>query len=219
MDSWQTAERHYTRKDETFVKRELHQDEKIRDLDGKLIEIPLTRERLQNEAEALKLLKKTTIPVPEVARSYYDEEGIYVLETERIFSETLDNIDPDKKNEALANVDKFLREIVLPQLQGLRSCTLGNLVGLVIPADRVTEKDKRRDWQRKTAPSEKYVLCHNDLAQHNIMVDPETLQPVAILDWEYAGYYPPEVEACLWHKPYNEQVIDEKETLALLEFF
>jgi hypothetical protein len=63
------------------------------------------------------------------------------------------------------------------------------------------------------------VLCHNDLAQHNIMVDPETLQPVAILDWEYAGYYPPEVEACLWYKPYNEQVIDEKETLALLEFF
>jgi hypothetical protein len=42
---------------------------------------------------------------------------------------------------------------------------------------------------------------------------------IAPFDWEYAGYYLPIVEACLWDKPYNEQVIDEKQTLALLEFF
>jgi hypothetical protein len=115
-------------------------------------------------------------------------------------------------------VDKFLQQTVLPQLQALRSCTLGSLVGPVIPPVRVTDTDKRSFWPPKTAASDEYVFCHNDLAQHNIMVDPKTLQPLAILDWEYSGYYPPEFESRLWYKPYNEQVVDEQDTSQLLIF-
>jgi len=74
----------------------------------------------------------TTIPVPEVLDFYLDK-GIYVLETKRIFGETLDNIDPHHKAKALENVDEFLRQTVLPQLQKLRSRRLGSLVGPVIP--------------------------------------------------------------------------------------
>ncbi|KAH6635196.1 phosphotransferase enzyme family-domain-containing protein [Chaetomium sp. MPI-SDFR-AT-0129] len=46
-----------------------------------------------------------------------------------------------------------------------------------------------------TTPSSKpYVFCHNDLHQNNILVDPSTLKITAILDWEYAGFYPAWVE-------------------------
>ncbi|KAK4145837.1 uncharacterized protein C8A04DRAFT_26316 [Dichotomopilus funicola] len=36
-----------------------------------------------------------------------------------------------------------------------------------------------------------FVLCHNDLAQQNVLVDPKTLKIKAIIDWEFAGFWPP----------------------------
>lgn len=217
MSSWQNEQRHYLRTDTTFVKRELRQHEKVRDIYGKLIENPSTRERLQNEVKALRFISSnTSIPVPEVL-DFYIDNGAYVLVTKRVFGETLDNIEPHDKAEAVENVDKFLQQIVLPQLQELRSSRLGSLVGPVIPPLRVTDRDKRPFWPSKVAASDEYVFCHNDLAQHNIMVDPKTLQPLAILDWEYSGFYPPGFESYLWYRPYNEQVVDEQHTSHLLK--
>ncbi|CAK7234851.1 hypothetical protein SBRCBS47491_009089 [Sporothrix bragantina] len=45
-------------------------------------------------------------------------------------------------------------------------------------------------------PREKHdlVFCHNDLSAHNVIVDPATLKINAIIDWEYAGFFPPEFE-------------------------
>jgi hypothetical protein len=46
-------------------------------------------------------------------------------------------------------------------------------------------------WPRKGFKDrEEYVFCHNDLAQHNIIVDPGTLRIRAIVDWEYAEFFP-----------------------------
>jgi len=44
----------------------------------------------------------------------------------------------------------------------------------------------------KTLPREKpeYVFQHGDIAAHNLMMDPQTLQPIVLFDWEYAGYFP-----------------------------
>lgn len=36
------------------------------------------------------------------------------------------------------------------------------------------------------------------------MIDPDTLQVEAIIDWEYSGFYPPKVVAPLWTKAPNE---------------
>jgi len=36
--------------------------------------------------------------------------------------------------------------------------------------------------------------CHNDLSTNNVIVDPETLKVNAIIDWEYAGFYPEQFE-------------------------
>lgn len=39
------------------------------------------------------------------------------------------------------------------------------------------------------------VFCHNDLSANNVIVDPDTLKIRAIVDWEYAGFFPAELEA------------------------
>ncbi len=34
-------------------------------------------------------------------------------------------------------------------------------------------------------------LCHGDLTGSNVIVNPETNTIIAIIDWEYSGFYPP----------------------------
>ena len=45
------------------------------------------------------------------------------------------------------------------------------------------------------------MLCHNDLSQYNVLVDEETLKITAIIDWEYAGFYPKEFEGAFYKRP------------------
>jgi thiamine kinase-like enzyme len=75
-------------------------------------------------------------------------------------------------------------------MQTLRSEAIGGVSGLVCPPYRVTLKTPNDVWYLKRSTSKEFVFCHNDLSQHNVIVDPETLQNNAIIDWEYAGFYP-----------------------------
>ena len=45
----------------------------------------------------------------------------------------------------------------------------------------------------KPFESEELVFCHNDLS-NNVIVDPGALKVNAIIDWEYAGFYPEQFE-------------------------
>lgn len=62
-------------------------------------------------------------------------------------------------------------------------------------------KTARQQWKMKPRESEDLVFCHNDLSTHNIIVDPETLKVKAIIDWEYAGFYPQEFEGMFFRRP------------------
>ena len=46
----------------------------------------------------------------------------------------------------------------------------------------------------KPSESEDLTFCHNDLSANNVIVNPETLKVNAIIDWEYAGFYPEQFE-------------------------
>jgi aminoglycoside phosphotransferase (APT) family kinase protein len=50
------------------------------------------------------------------------------------------------------------------------------------------------DWRLQASDHDEYVFCHNDLSQQNVIVDPDTLKSKAIIDWEYAGFYPAHFE-------------------------
>jgi len=51
-------------------------------------------------------------------------------------------------------------------------------------------KTARQQWRLKALDTEELVFCHNDLSTHNVIVDRATLKVKAIIDWEYAGFYP-----------------------------
>jgi aminoglycoside phosphotransferase len=82
-------------------------------------------------------------------------------------------------------------------------------------------KTARPEWKMKPRESEDLVFCHNDLSTHNIIVDPETLKVKAVIDWEYAGFYPQDFEGMFFRRPgpsaaLEGEVNDEDELLNIL---
>ena len=51
-----------------------------------------------------------------------------------------------------------------------------------------------RPWRLRPRDTPSLVFCHNDLSANNVIVDPATLKIKAIIDWEYAGFFPAEFE-------------------------
>jgi hypothetical protein len=49
-------------------------------------------------------------------------------------------------------------------------------------------------------------------------VDPHTFEITAIIDWEFAGYFPEEFEYPLWLKTYKDQGQDHLQTDHLIRF-
>jgi hypothetical protein len=54
----------------------------------------------------------------------------------------------------------------------------------------VTLQSPRDAWTLRASESEEFVFCNNNLSQQNIIVNPQSLKILAIIDWEYAGFYP-----------------------------
>ena len=132
-------------------------------------------------------------------------DGIASLTTEAIAGDTVFDLAPtlngEEKAMLMRNVNDFFHTTVLPQLQSHRSRTLGALRGVVFPAERVSERDKRTAWQKG---AECFVFCHYDLAPQNIFVDPKSLRVITLLDWEYSGYFEAEFDVRFFFKQFWE---------------
>ncbi|KAF1971062.1 hypothetical protein BU23DRAFT_472247, partial [Bimuria novae-zelandiae CBS 107.79] len=178
--------------------------------------------RLLNEAAALRLLKeRTTIPVPTVYSYEPDDQGAMRLVVKRIHGIKAASVGEECRmpvgsrhvtsgtcsaceNIATEKVNIFVEGTVLPQLRRLTSNQTG-LDGFVLPPPRIEEYDRRAMWPPKQSPLEgEYVFCHGDLSRSNIMVDPNTLDVVYIIDWEQAGFFPATLERPLWRLDYRE---------------
>jgi serine/threonine protein kinase len=195
-----TVERRVAIKQRTVVKTYPNESQLFQRPDGTIVYPYWAQERLRNEAATLALIaEKTTIPVPK--GRLYMENGILHLETNRITEGVLmGDLDKDVRPSAVAAVDKQIQEDILPQLRSLRRNFIGSAdPGLpVFPPSRVYRLD-RRLWQRVTSDTDEFVLCHNDLGPQNIIVDPDdNFRIVAILDWEFAGFFPSYFEVPLW---------------------
>jgi hypothetical protein len=218
VHQWKSHERQYTLTDSTFIKSELPEEAlPTSRATGRKVYPPWSRERLENEAATLKFIASTTsIPVPKFL-DLYEENGLLHLKTERASGKSLEDIASVTATEHVANC---LESSVLPQLRKLQHHTTGSVDTTLplIPPSRITYRDKRPTWSRKTSSNTEFVFCHNDLGQHNIFVDPDTFNITAIIDWEFAGYYPPEFEYPLWLMSYKEQGEDHLQTDHLVEF-
>ena len=199
---WTTQDRHYVLTSSTLAKRQLYAHEKDTGQDGLIVDAAFSRERLENEKEALAFIaKNTNIPVPGLIEIC---PGVASLTMEVKGGRMVGNLakelyDGDKAT-LIMNINTFMNEPVLPQLKKLRSKKLGPLGGVFSTSPRISKAlcdrgIENSSWPTKDEGTECYVFCHNDLTEHNVVVNPNTLKVICLLGWEYSGYYPPDFES------------------------
>ncbi|ROT37666.1 kinase-like protein [Sodiomyces alkalinus F11] len=209
-----TMERKFYCRGNAFVKRSLRPREYRTGHRG--IHVPrLAKESLKNEAESLRYIRRhTNIPVPTVYCDFEDDEAYYLI------SEYVQGV-------SMSNLIESQKAVVREELQGhlatlrtLVSNRMGGPSGIVIPPYRVLRRTKVNVWCLRPSDHDEFVFCHNDLSQQNIIVDPDSLKIQAILDWEYAGFYPPAFEWPFYTRLGPSSAIYEErdDSLELLDF-
>jgi hypothetical protein len=182
-----------------------------------LLTMDRNHERIGNEVKALKIIgEKTNIPVPRLLGYGSLLDGRQYLITEYIDGVLLSTLArrgcslpgeemhtkstpcPTCSDTAYSNATDFISRTVLPQLANLTSCLRG-IDGFVMPPRWLSPNLQprwigKRPWSTFPLQQPEYVFQHGDLAAHNIIMDPITLQVRALIDWEYAGFYPAGME-------------------------
>ncbi|KAJ4525226.1 hypothetical protein HRR83_000903 [Exophiala dermatitidis] len=176
----------------------------------------MSADRLKNEYTASKLVaERTTIPVPKPLRLEYIE-GCLAMTSELVDGVPFSSLAPHIRS--LLYLDDYVQTFVLPQLKLLKSHTYGTIDGAVLPPRRVFDNYPGRQWFPRKSKEEEYHFTHNDLSQHNFLCDRHTGEVIAVIDWEFAGFYPGYFEAPLWRASYDEIEDDEDEIGQLLHF-
>ena len=158
-------------------------------------------DRLSNEAAVLRFLaENTTIPVPTVLGLWIANDVHLKMSLTPANGIQLSQVDKSFLPAAIAKVSEELESKIFPQIRKFRRNYLGSVDPAfpIIPPPRLRNSRDDRVWKRVEQDIDKYVFCHNDLHQDNIFIDPVTFAIVSIIDWEYAGFYPPEFELPLW---------------------
>lgn len=198
-DDWSIVgpERAWYRRGKYFIKRSLRPSEYITTLRGNVHVPRLGKERLQNEAASMQFIGRVSnIPVPQIYGAFEVDDSFFII-MEFIEGVPLAKIPEDRKHVVHAEIQQHVAT-----LQTITSTTLGGPSGVIIPPYRVMhEMGRIRDDWALRAGDEEYAFCHNDLSTSNILVDPETLKIQAIIDWEYAGFYPAYFEGQFWRRP------------------
>ena len=161
-------------------------------------------ERLKNEAASLKYIKgNTNIPIPTLHCAFEDNGHFYVI-TNFISGVTMVKLSTEQKLIVMKEINVHLQT-----MQGIKSSMMGGLLGdgcLLYHLLKVTSYTKPIMFKQTETP--KFVFCHNDLFQHNIIVDEYTLMITAIIDWEYAGFYSKEFEGAFYKQPSPSVALD-----------
>ncbi|KAH8751110.1 kinase-like domain-containing protein [Diaporthe sp. PMI_573] len=209
-----TFERKYFRQQGCFIKRTLRPSEFRHGHRG--LHIPrANKERLINEAASLRYVRQhTNIPVPTVYCDFEDEEAYYLI-TQWVDGVLMADLSEAHKEVVAAEVEKHLAT-----LHALKSHHLGGPTSIVIPPHRIWRQTERNSWTLQNSQLDEYSFCHNDLSQHNVIVNPDTLSIKAIIDWEYAGFYPVNFESPFYRRLGPSAAIngEEDDSLELLNF-
>ncbi|KAK8150071.1 hypothetical protein G3M48_004275 [Beauveria asiatica] len=209
-----TFERKYYHRGPVFIKRSLRPREYQTGYRGIHIP-PLGKQRLINEAESLQFIRQhTDIPVPTVYCHFLDDDAYYII-TEFVDGISMADLSDERKSIVGNELERHTAK-----LKTLRSSRLGGPSGIVVPPYRVLKLAESDRWNLQPSASDDYVFCHNDLSQQNVIVDPESLKIKAIIDWEYAGFFPPYFDYPFYHRLGPSSAIDGEtdDSPALLQF-
>lgn len=190
-----THERKYYKTMNTFIKRSLRPHEWQQGPNGKTHVPAFNAERLLNEGAALEFIaRNTNVPVPKLYACFKDDGVVYLI-TELIEGRRMDELSDEDKLIVQSELEGHLSLI-----HQFRSIVPGGPTGIVVPPYRAQEKTSRCIWKLKPAETDEYVFCHNDLSMQNVIVHNDSLKIRAILDWEYAGYWPENFEKRFFHR-------------------
>jgi serine/threonine protein kinase len=196
---WTTHEREYIEYKDKFRKRSLAPNEYQKYIHDPNFYASFNMKRLQNEADCLEFIARTTtIPVPRLLAAY-TQDGSFILETDRIDGVLMQELSPEKQRTVMPQIRHYLRE-----LRKIHSDKLGGPCGLAFPPQAVVCRPNGcKPWsQMHTSTStSKLVFSHRDISQSNVYVDPVSLKVVAIGDWEYGGFYPESHELPFFESP------------------
>ncbi|KAK2609335.1 hypothetical protein QQS21_002116 [Conoideocrella luteorostrata] len=197
-----THERKYYRVGQTWIKRSLRPCEWQKH--NGYMPIPLfSLERVLNEGSCLQFLaENTNIPLPKLHACFEDDGAAYVI-TEYVEGVGMDELDEEKQGIIAQELRTHMET-----LSKLNSNVWGGPSGLVLPPYRIMRNSSGRPWKVKPRETQNLVFCHNDLSANNVIVNPSTLKIAAIIDWEYAGFYPPEFEREFFRRPGPSVALD-----------
>ena len=216
FEGWKNHEREFRSYPDRFYKRSLRPKEYVLNVRGEPVVPPMGYERLQNEAACLTFIRKTTnIPVPDVLHAY-DDEGAFVLVTQRLSGVRMDKLRAEDQAVVMKEVESHIQT-----LRNLRSTRTGGPSGLVCPPPRGTQYfSKDTQWSPRTSSTPDFVFCHCDLSQSNIIVDPEPLKIEGIIDWEHGGYWPAFFESPFFRdpRPSGAQFRNEADNSQFIDF-
>ncbi|PLB43349.1 kinase-like protein [Aspergillus steynii IBT 23096] len=173
----------------------------------------------KNDVKTLNYLSTITdIPTPKVVRDWSDKNGRYFVLQEQIYGQTLEEAWPSLSApqriaiaDQVADIRKRLCKVTSTSIQTVDGgqCYPGLLFFNLEPrgpfhsdselwdAIRLALRNRPKEpipeqalenLKRRLPKCQPYVLTHCDLNLGNIMVKDGNV--VAILDWEYAAYYP-----------------------------
>ncbi|KAI6350864.1 hypothetical protein MCOR25_010327 [Pyricularia grisea] len=189
-----THERKYYRCDNTWVKRSLRESE-WQTHNGHTHVPRFNKERVLNEGACLKYLsEKTDIPLPKLYATFEDD-GVAYLITEYVNGVGMNDLTTEQQKVVVQELEKHLKT-----LKKLTSPQWGGPEGLVLPPYRIM-KNCDGPWYMKHRKESSLVFCHNDLSANNVIVDPSSLKIMAIIDWEYSGFFPLEFERPFYRRP------------------
>ncbi|KAL7922692.1 kinase-like protein [Trichoderma austrokoningii] len=196
-----TPDKKYFHVGNTFVKRSLRPSEWQKH--HCYLHVPLFgMELVLNEGACLSFLAETGIPLPKLLACFEDDGAAYLV-TEYVEGVGMNEL--DAKSQAV--VAEELQRHVLT-LKRLTSDTWSGPDKMVLPPYRIMQKSNGRPWRMRQRKQQDLVFCHNDLSMNNVIVDPDTLKINAIVDWEYAGFYPPEFEFPFYQRPGPSVALD-----------
>lgn len=161
---------------------------------------PRDADMLRNEIKAIEYVRShTTIPVPVVVTSFSDRNSVYMIQeyVEGTVNAGGTRLDPAAQDKIRAQLKGYI-----DQLHALTDLSFRSFVGApFLPARLYRSRLPLEEANYPPAtPSQPYVLCHGDLGWQNILIDPQTYEIKCIIDWEYAGFYPVELEGDLWQR-------------------
>jgi aminoglycoside phosphotransferase len=214
--SWRNHEREFRVYSDRFYKRSFRPDEFLTNIHGETVVPHQATARLENEAQCLQfILANTNIPVPKILEAY-EENGSFILVTELIPGRDVNDLEPTEQALVTKEVESYVAV-----LRSLRSDRPGGPTGIMCPLPRILQHfPVGTVWVPKKSPESEYGFCHCDLGWSNIIIDNDSPRVRAIIDWEYAGYWPEFFELPYYHdpRPTGAQFTDAEECDWMTEF-